>query len=65
MNLELLKEINKAPVLRLLLDNSEIKDANALVKLGYVRKGHSDTKQANVQFCITEEGEMYIALNER
>lgn len=38
---------------RTFLERSEIKIANSLVKRGYLRKGHADTRQGNVSFYTT------------
>lgn len=43
-------------LLRSLMDPQEIKDARALVRLGYVLEGHSDDKRATRQYSVTLQG---------
>jgi len=42
--IELLKKLRRAPIERWLMDKEEIKDAEVLVKLGYVTKGTAEGK---------------------
>jgi GNAT superfamily N-acetyltransferase len=47
-------------ILRIFMDKNEIQAANRLVDEGYVKKGPSDTKQGNITYTITMEGQDWL-----
>lgn len=58
--IELMKIIRRAPLERWLMDRTEIKDAEKLVKMGLLWKGTAITKQGNRQYVLSDKGEEYL-----